>query len=349
MSGAVAAPADGRSRPTQRLGSNFILVMALSSGCVILSRRRITGRAKCSLLQQMRHLDQLDTFTANAWRLSLQDIVHTQQLAAVFQPILDMQQGTVIGFEGLIRGPANSQLHSPVDLFRVARHCGMIADVEHLACRSVLESFAGMDFPGRIFLNVSPDVLRHKASQADTTLKFIKRLGLRPEQIVIEITENMPTVDYPLLRETTQHYRSMGFAIAIDDLGEGFSGLRLWSEISPQHVKIDQHFIHNIHLDPVKLQFVRSIQEIAAKTGASVIAEGIESAAELAVIRDLGIAYGQGYFIARPAVSPPREVSEAIRLSLIRGKVYWDRQLSHWSWNRPAKTTVESSRTRAVP
>ncbi|WP_295396492.1 EAL domain-containing protein [uncultured Thiodictyon sp.] len=106
----------------------------------------------------------------------------------------------------------------------------------------------------------------------------------------------------------------MGFEIAIDDLDEGFSGLRLWSEIRPDYVKIDQHFIHNIHLDPVKLQFVRSIQAIAAKAGAKIIAEGIESSAELSVIRDLGIAYGQGYFIARPTAAPSREISESIGL-----------------------------------
>ncbi len=298
---------------------------------------------------EMTHLDELDTFAAKAWRLHLQDIIHAEQLSAVFQPILDMQQATLIGFEGLIRGPAGSKLHSPLELFRVARHCGMVAEVEQLACRIVLESFARLGLPGRIFLNVSPDVLRHKESKADNTLKFIKRLDLVPDQVVIEITENMPTVDYPLLRETTRHYRSMGFEIAIDDLGEGFSGLRLWSEIRPHYVKIDQHFTHNIHLDPVKRQFVRSIQEIAAKTGARVIAEGIESPTELAVIRDLDIAYGQGYFIARPAVSPPREVSEDIRRPLIRGRIYWDSHLKHWSWNRPAKTAVESSRTSHVP
>jgi diguanylate cyclase (GGDEF)-like protein len=100
------------------------------------------------------------------------------------------------------------------------------------------------------------------------------------------------------------HYRDMGFQIAIDDLGEGFSSLRLWSELRPEYVKIDMHFIQGIDLDPVKLQFVRSIQEIAQKSGTVVIAEGIETQTELLLIRDLGIAYGQGYHIARPHSNP---------------------------------------------
>lgn len=250
----------------------------------------------------------------------LQEIVDGRQLTAVFQPILDMHQAAVIGFEGLIRGPADSVLHSPVDLFSVARHCGMVAEVEYLSRRIVLESFAKLDFPGKIFLNVSPDVLLQQGSKTGETLKCIEQAGLQPQQVIIELTENAPTLDYQLLRDATEHYRSMGFEIAIDDLGEGFSGLRLWSEIRPNYVKIDKHFIQNIHLDHVKLQFARSIQEIAAKSGARIIAEGIESQAELMAIRDLGIAYGQGYHIARPNASPLRAVPQEISQSLARAE-----------------------------
>jgi diguanylate cyclase (GGDEF)-like protein len=124
-----------------------------------------------------------------------------------------------------------------------------------------------------------------------------------------------------LLRDATEHYRSMGFEIAIDDLGEGFSGLRLWSEIRPDYVKIDKHFIQNIHLDPVKQQFARSIQEIAAKSGARVIAEGIESHAELIAVRELGIAFGQGYHIARPSAAPVSDVAEEVSSPLLHSEI----------------------------
>jgi GGDEF domain-containing protein len=108
----------------------------------------------------------------------------------------------------------------------------------------------------------------------------------------------------------------MGFQIAIDDLGEGFSSLRLWSELRPEYVKIDMHFIQGINSDPVKLQFVRSIQEIAEQSNTLVIAEGIETQAELLVLRDIGVAYGQGYHLGRPAAAPakalPAEVAKAL-------------------------------------
>lgn len=130
--------------------------------------------------------------------------------------------------------------------------------------------------------------------------------------MIIELTESQPTYDYELLKKAVDHYRAMGFEIAIDDLGEGFSSLRLWSELRPAYVKIDMHFIQGINLDEVKLQFVRSIQQIAEATGTLVIAEGIETQTELLVIRDLGIACGQGYRISRPVNLPPTVASAEI-------------------------------------
>jgi diguanylate cyclase (GGDEF)-like protein len=97
----------------------------------------------------------------------------------------------------------------------------------------------------------------------------------------------------------------MGFKIAIDDLGEGFSSLRLWSELRPEYIKVDMHFVQGVDRDPVKLQFLKSIQQIAESCGTQVIAEGVETAAELKVVKDLGIALGQGYFIAHPSPTPP--------------------------------------------
>ena len=96
-------------------------------------------------------------------------------------------------------------------------------------------------------------------------------------RVIIELTESHPVYDYHQLKEAVTHCRRLGFQIAIDDLGEGFSSLRLWSEVRPDFVKIDMHFIQEIQLDPMKRQFVRSIQEIAQQSGCKVIAEGTPS------------------------------------------------------------------------
>lgn len=247
----------------------------------------------------------------------LLDIIARRQLSALLQPIIHMGSGDIMGYEGLIRGPSDSALHAPLNLFKVARANELTVQVEHLCRRIVLERFAELALPGKLFLNVSPECLLQRDARHGETLGLIHQIGINPEQVIIELTENQPTYDYELMREAVRHYRDMGFQIAIDDLGEGFSSLRLWSELRPEYVKIDMHFIHGINHDPVKLQFVRSIAQIAEQSDTMVIAEGIETQAELLVLRDLGIGFGQGYHLGRPHASPaaalPAEVVQALR------------------------------------
>jgi len=246
----------------------------------------------------------------------LREIIDNQRLSAVFQPIIVIKTGEILGHEGLIRGPADSALHSPLKLFNTARTHNMVAEVEYLARREVLQSFYKLSGLGKVFLNISPDVLTNPNSKVGETLKYVEEIGLSPQQVVIELTENAATTDYQILRDASHYYRAMGFEIAIDDLGEGFSGLRMWSELRPNYVKIDQHFIQGINHDPLKLQFVRSIQEIANKSGARIIAEGIETEQELIAIREIGIAFGQGYYITRPQTQPIREIPPHVKQSL---------------------------------
>lgn len=105
---------------------------------------------------------------------------------------------------------------------------------------------------------------------------MLREYGIAPSQIVIELTEQAPTDDFQLLQTALHHYRDMGFSIALDDLGAGYSSLRLWSELRPDYVKIDRHFIDGIHQDALKREFVGSILQIARASRAQVIAEGIE-------------------------------------------------------------------------
>lgn len=235
----------------------------------------------------------------------LQEIIAQRRLSALFQPIIDLKSGEFLGYEGLIRGPADSPLHSPVNLFGAALQQGLSLEVEMLSRQIVLESFARQKLPGRLFLNISPDTLTRPGFRNGITLEFMRSIGINPASVVMELTENQPTYNFEEMRCALLHYREMGFKTAIDDLGEGFSSLRLWSELRPEYIKIDMHFVQGVDHNPVKLQFLKSIQQIAESCGTLVIAEGIETEGELRVIKDIGIALGQGYFIARPTPAPP--------------------------------------------
>ncbi|MGA7595139.1 MAG: GGDEF domain-containing protein [Gallionella sp.] len=267
---------------------------------------------------------------------SLQVILGQRELSALFQPIVDFSSGTILGFEGLIRGPADSPLHSPANLFAAARQQGLFFEIEMLCRQTVMESFASQDLPGLLFLNVSPDVLTHPGFKREQTLACLGNIGIDPERVIIEVTENQPTFDFAAMRTALLHYRSMGFKIALDDLGEGFSSLRLWSELRPEFVKVDMHFVQGVNTDPLKQQFLKSIQSIALSSGTRVIAEGIETAAEFRTVRGIGIAVGQGYFIARPSRIPPQQMPGAA------GSLINSRRIAEQPYQTPRIITIEA-------
>ena len=247
--------------------------------------------------------------THNELQEILVDLIEHRRLHAVLQPIVATRSGEIVGYEGLIRGPVDSPLHMPAWLFSVAERFGLESAVEHLSREIVLETFVALDLPGKLFLNVSPELLTQTASRDDNFVAFLKQVGLPPGRVIIELTENQPTPDLAKMRDALLHYRGLGFEVAIDDLGEGFSSLRLWSELRPEFVKIDKHFILGVSQDTLKLEFVRAIQQIASCCGSRVIAEGIETRQDFRVIRDIGIAYSQGHFIAMPDEIPARVVT----------------------------------------
>lgn len=242
-----------------------------------------------------------NTAGADTHLAMLHGVIACRQLSAMFQPVIDLRNNVIYGHEGLIRGPAETELHAPLALFNAARQNSLAYEIEHLSRQIVLESFAAYRNTNKLFINISPETLVEPRTSKGATLAYIQQLGLNPSNVIIELTESSPTFDYALLRQAVDHYRSLGFEIAIDDLGEGFSSLRLWSELRPNYIKIDKHFIQGIDTDPVKLEFVRSIQQIAENSGSQVVAEGIETQAQLSVIKNLGVAFGQGYFLGRPA------------------------------------------------
>lgn len=238
----------------------------------------------------------------------LDRIIRERTLSALFQPIVSSAQRQIIGYEALIRGPSDSPLHSPVTLFDTASRNGRLLELE-LLCREVsIQQFCHLKLPGKLFLNTSPEALFQPNFRSGCTLEMLHEAKLPPERVVIELTEQYPMENYSLIREAKQHYKKMGFEIAIDDLGAGYAGLRMWSELRPDYVKIDRHFMQDIHEDLVKQEFVRSIQDIARHLKCRVIAEGVETADELRTVYKLGLDLLQGYYFARPSHSPPIQI-----------------------------------------
>jgi EAL domain-containing protein (putative c-di-GMP-specific phosphodiesterase class I)/GGDEF domain-containing protein len=240
----------------------------------------------------------------DAASLEIGEILRDSRITTLFQPIVDPRTRGVCGFEALARGPSDSWLHAPQNLFEAARRCGMRLELDFACIQSAFRRFVAARVPGQLFVNVSPDSIYEDPNFAHRFLGYAEAAGMSPNRCVIELTEESLLDDYARLRSTLQGLRDAGCEIAIDDLGAGSSGLRTWSEVKPDYVKIDRYFISGIDADKTKLEFVRSILDMGRAIGCRVIAEGVETERECRELVDLGLDRLQGNLLGRPGVAP---------------------------------------------
>lgn len=234
----------------------------------------------------------------------LRDCLRGAALVTLFQPILDLRSGGVLGYEALSRGPAGSALESAEALFGCAGEHGLSHDLELVALRQAVERFGLAGGSGRLFVNLSPLALAERTREVDLVVDCARRASMSPRDIVIELAERQSIESGSPAWKALLHWRNKGFGIAIDDFGQGFASLRLLSELRPEYVKLDKHFVNGVHRDALKVQIALSVRQIAEVAGSAVIAEGVESPRDFHVLRDLGIRLCQGYLIGRPAREP---------------------------------------------
>lgn len=251
----------------------------------------------------------------------IEELIARRALSAVFQPIIDFENGAILGYEGLIRGPAGTPLEAPFALFSQALAEGCTIELERAAARTCIEAFARLDFDGKLFLNFSAGALRRLAEARGDTLALLRHRGVDPKRIVIELTEQSSIPDVGNFLPVISALRTAGAQFALDDYGTANASMNLWVRLQPDVVKIDRFFIHDIACDPLKFEAVRAMQHFANASGAQLVAEGIENEADLIVVRDMGIGCGQGYFFGRPQAQPARQVTDEARAALRAGHI----------------------------
>ncbi|MGQ7939860.1 EAL domain-containing protein [Paraburkholderia sp. D1E] len=251
----------------------------------------------------------------------IDELIARRDLSAVFQPIIDFDDGAVLGYEGLIRGPAGTPLEAPFALFSQALAEGCALELEQAAARTCIEAFARLDFDGKLFLNFSAGAIRQLAGALDDTLALLRHRGVDPQRIVIELTEQSTILDVASFLPVISSLRMAGAQFALDDYGTANASMNLWVRLQPDVVKIDRFFIHGISSDSLKFEAVRAMQHFASASGARLVAEGIEDEADLIVVRDMGIGCGQGYFFGRPHAQPARNVTDDARDALRAGHI----------------------------
>ena len=238
--------------------------------------------------------------------VSARALIDAGVLKAHFQPIVELGGGCIHGHEALIRGPAGSALAMPDALFAAARAEGCELDLELECMRCAVRAWATTGMSGKLFINMSAAALTEAMSGASRsrTLTLLTSLGVPPSAIVIELTEHERVHDIPHLLEIARQLRQRGVTLALDDFGDGRSSLRLWSQLQPALVKIDKYFTADLSRCADKLQTFRALLQIAETFGSRLVAEGIEDEEQLRVLRDIGVHYGQGWFLGRPEPEP---------------------------------------------
>lgn len=234
----------------------------------------------------------------------LQRLIDNRSIETYFQPIFASSRAHIHGHEALSRGPIDSPLQSPLDLLATAQATGRAVEVDLLMIELSIQRFFGSGVPGQLFVNVLPQTLLSCDDLAEWLAVMLARSNVRPANVVIEVTEHGHADDAQLICGRVQPLRRLGCEIAIDDLGAGSSGLKIWSELRPDYVKIDRYFTAQIEQDVVVAEILRSMLDMAHVMGSHVVAEGIENPRQCALLQDLGIDYLQGYYLQRPQLQP---------------------------------------------
>jgi EAL domain-containing protein (putative c-di-GMP-specific phosphodiesterase class I) len=222
----------------------------------------------------------------------VRDVLERDDIDIEFQPVFDLADCRIVSLEALARF-WTEPMRSPSAWFAEANEVGLGVELELAAIKSALRRID--DFPPDVALalNVSPTTALDR--------RFCELLLDLADRVVIEITEHAQVDDYEELQRALAPLRQRGAKVAIDDVGAGFANLRHILRLSPDIVKLDLSLTQEIARDPAREALATSLVGFAEGVGASIVAEGISSDEELALLRALGVSYGQGFYLARPS------------------------------------------------
>jgi EAL domain-containing protein (putative c-di-GMP-specific phosphodiesterase class I) len=237
---------------------------------------------------------------ARARRRQILDVVLDRQVTSVYEPIVSVESKTVHGYEALARGPVGTDLHAPLVLFGMAEEEGLVFELDCLCRASGLKGAVGLPGGTKLFLNIRPTTIHDPNFRAERLIKTLRECELSPSDVVFEVSEQESISNFEAFKEIRDYYRDLGFQFALDDTGAGYAGLEALVEISPDYIKVDRSFVSGVDIDPVRKTMLGALQTVAEKTGARLIAEGLDRLEELETLAELNIPFGQGWLFGKP-------------------------------------------------
>lgn len=263
----------------------------LQTRSLYLSLRRHNALLAAQLADVHRNRDER-VARRNEITKRVQQVIDAGGPTMVFQPIIELTTSRCAAVEALSRFPHRSEV--PPDVwFAEAAEVGLGIALELSAIASAARSLPSVPPGALLSVNASARTIGSPA-----LLDLLR--GMPADRIIVELTEQEAVDDYPRLHRELHSVRNLGARLAVDDAGGGFASLRHILELEPFAIKLDRLLIVDVDTDPARRALVSSLVQFSEATGSWLIAEGIETEDELRVLTELGVPYGQGYFLGRP-------------------------------------------------
>ena len=240
-------------------------------------------------------------------REMLEECLNTGALHLALQPIIQASDSKIVAFESLLRS-THPVLNSPLPVIRAAERNGMLNELALVVSERAAEWLQHLPMPIKLFMNLHPDEL----SQPDGICERLGALVPWASRVVLEITERSRLQGIEAWEQSVDRVTEMGFSIAVDDLGAGYSSLSVLAELQPSFIKVDMSIVRGIDTEPRKQRLVDLLTRFAEATGATLIAEGVETKEEAEALRECGAHWLQGYLFGRPSTELPESVAAAM-------------------------------------
>jgi len=235
-------------------------------------------------------------------RFLLDRILEPGSLSVRFQPVIDVTGGETRPhyLEALIRGPKGTSAETPAILFEYARKKSKESIVDRACVRAILDEARALPAESVVGVNIHASTLAMDGRFVSFLADRLEESALPPARLVVEIVEHAPPWDVRGFQAALEGLRRLGARIALDDVGLGHSNYMMILECRPDYLKVDRHFVDGCHRDFHRRAVLSSVAQLARPFGARVVGEGVETAADLATLKELGITLCQGYLLARP-------------------------------------------------
>jgi len=274
-------------------------VMIVAGGSVSYPQPGFAPRMLYNAMREAKdNAERRETRYRQVLREKLVRSIRDRTIKTLFQPIVDLRNRSIVGYEALSRGPAGTDIENPEVLFELARDFDLVWELQSLCIENVGPWLKEVCGRGYLFFNVESYFIQQLHYRGTGVFESFFSCH---QQVVIEVTERSAIRDYGTFRRALHELKRMGFKIAIDDCGSGYATLEAIAELKPDYLKVGHSLLHGVEHDPIRRQLVNLVARCAETIGAGTIAEAIETEKQLDVTRELGIETGQGYLFAPPA------------------------------------------------